>query len=114
MQDDLATLLDILNAAKRAQSFLGTADRNSFDDDLKTQSSVLHQILILGEAVKRLSVQFRNSHPDMPWREYAGMRDVLIHAYDSVDLDEVWKTMKTDVPKLIAYVQPLVPNTDAP
>ena len=45
---------------------------------------------ILGEATKRLSPEFRRLHPDLPWRAMAGMRDVLIHAYDQVDLEEVW------------------------
>jgi uncharacterized protein with HEPN domain len=51
---------------------------------------VIRCLEILGEATKRLSPEFRCLHPGLPWRAMAGMRDVLIHAYDQVDLQEVW------------------------
>jgi len=88
MPRDDATLLDILRAARLAVVFIGGLDQSTFLNDLKTQSAVLHQLLVLGEAVKRLSEEFRTSHPAIPWRMVAGMRDKLIHAYDAVDLDK--------------------------
>lgn len=54
------------------------------------QDAVIRCLEILGEATKRLSPEVRRLHPDLPWRAMAGMRDVLIHAYDQVDLEEVW------------------------
>lgn len=62
-----------------------------FRQDPKTQSAILHQITVMGEAVKRLSLAFLAQHPDIPWRQIAGMRDFLIHADNSVDLDTVWQ-----------------------
>jgi uncharacterized protein with HEPN domain len=62
-------------------------DQAGFLSDLKTQSAVLHQLMVLGEAVRRLATGFRESHPEIPWALMAGMRDKLIHAYDAVDLD---------------------------
>ncbi len=70
----------------------------------------MHQLLILGEAVKRLSDAFRNSHSELPWQMMAGMRDVLIHHYDGVDIDEVWNTVRKDLPKLLQIVEPLIPD----
>lgn len=110
MPRDDATLLDILKAARLAVVFKGDLDKSAFLDDLKTQSAILHQLLVLGEAVKRLSDEFRVSHSEIPWRMIAGMRDQLIHGYDAVDLDEVWKTMSTDIPHLIARLEPLEPR----
>jgi uncharacterized protein with HEPN domain len=107
MSRDDATVLDLLKAARLAVEFVGGLDRDGFLGDLKTQSAVVHQLLILGEGVKRLSDGFRSSHPEIPWRMIAGMRDKLIHAYDEVDLDEVWKTVTADVPPLIARLEPL-------
>ena len=113
MPRDDAILLDILKAARLALVFTGDLDRPAFLDDLKTQSAVLHQLLVLGEAVKRLSEGFRMSHPAIPWRMIAGMRDKRIHAYDTVDLDEVWKTVRIDLPPLIALLEPLEPRQEA-
>jgi len=61
----------------------------------------LHQLFIIGEAVKNLSAEFRTTHQQIPWKLIAGMRDKLIHEYNDVDLDEVWSTIKRDIPHLI-------------
>lgn len=110
MPRDETTLLDILRAARLAMEFKGASDRLTFSKDLKTQSAILHQLLLLGEAVKRLSEEFRARRPQVPWRVIAGMRDKLIHEYDAVDLDEVWKTVTSDIPQLIALLEPLAPR----
>lgn len=113
MSRDNAVVLDILKSVKLAKEFAGEPDKASFFRDLKTQSAVLHQLLLAGEAVKRLSENFRNAHPEIPWKDIAGMRDVLIHQYDDVDLEEVWKTIRTEVPKLIVLLEPLAPPKSA-
>lgn len=110
MPRDDATLLDILKAARLAVEFKGTLDKLAFLEDLKTQSAILHQLLLLGEAVKRLSEEFRTQYPEVTWRQVAGMRDKLIHEYDQVDLDEVWQTVSADVPRLLALLEPLAPR----
>ncbi len=109
MSRDKATLLDIASAATRILSFIDGLTREDFLEDTKTQSAVLHQLLVLGEATKRLSDEFRNEHSEIEWRLMAGMRDILIHAYDTVDLDEVWKTATKDVPDLLSQIKPLLP-----
>ena len=55
------------------------------------QDALIRCLEVLGEAVKRLSPELRDQHRDLPWRGMAGMRDLLIHAYDRVDLEEVWQ-----------------------
>ena len=112
MPRDDATLLDILRAARLAVAFKGDLDQSAFLNDLKTQSAILHQLLVLGEAVKRLSEEFRTRHSAMPRRMMAGMRDKLIHAYDAVDLDEVWRTVSIDIPHLITLLAPLEPRQE--
>ena len=108
MQRDEATLLDILTAGERIIEFKGDLDKTSFLRDLKTQSAVLHQLMIVGEAVKRLSPETRQSAPEIPWSLIAGMRDNLIHGYDDVDLDEVWKTSERDIPELMNCIARLL------
>lgn len=98
-----------MRAAQLASGFVIDMDQTAFLVDLKTQSAVLHQLAVIGEAVKRLSPAFRDAHPILPWRLIAGMRDQLIHRYDSVDLDQVWSTIQRDIPALRAAIAPLLP-----
>lgn len=109
MSRDEATLLDIARSLRLIIEFTREMNESDFLDDVKTQSAVLHQLLVLGEAVKRLSPEFRARHPEIPWVLIAGMRDNLIHEYDSVDLQEVWSTAERDVPRLLASLEPLLP-----
>ena len=112
MSRDSATLLDILKAARLAIEFREGMEKRAFLNDPKTQSAVLHQLLILGEAAKRLSAEFREQHPGISWKKISGMRDKLIHEYDDVDLAEVWKTVRSDMPRLIAQLELLAPGKE--
>jgi uncharacterized protein with HEPN domain len=109
MQRDEATLLDIARAADLVIEFKEGVGKAGFLQDIKTQSAILHQLMVMGEAAKRLSSEFRDRYPEIPWALIAGMRDKLIHGYDIVDLDEVWKTAEADVPDLLSQLQPLLP-----
>jgi len=109
-RDDNAILLDIAHAAALVAKFMTGKDRTAFLDEELTQSAVLHQILVLGEAAKRLSSEFRSRYPDVPWSNMAAMRDKLIHEYESVDYEEVWNTATKDIPGLLAWVEPLLPE----
>lgn len=112
MSRDSGTLLDIARATRLVIEFITGMDRDAFLHDKKTQSAVLHQLLVLGEAAKRLSMEFRAGHPEIPWLLIAGMRDKLIHEYDEVDLEEVWKTARRDIPDLLRFVEPLLPEEE--
>lgn len=92
---DLAALLDIAKAAQLCQEFVADMTQADFASDRKTQSAVLYQIAILGEAVKRLSQEFRSQHPDIPWAAMAGMRDKLIHDYEGIDVTRVWLILES-------------------
>jgi len=74
---------------------------------------VLHQLPVVGEAVKRLSPEFREGRPEVPWKKIAGMRDVLIHAYDDVDVESVYETLRTDVPDLLARLHDAAPDPES-
>ncbi|MGD1927726.1 MAG: DUF86 domain-containing protein [Leptolyngbyaceae cyanobacterium] len=106
---DQASLLDIAKAGQSALAFVDGLPLNDFATDLKTQSAVLYQIAILGEAVKRLSPEFRAQHSAIDWRSIAGMRDKLIHDYGSVNIKRVWATLQTSLPQLLTDIEPLLP-----
>lgn len=107
MSRDETTLADIARAAQLIVLFAKGMTADDFLADLKTQSAVLHQLMVLGEAVRRLSPEFRSSHTAIPWSLIAGMRDRLIHGYDVVDLDQVWQTVTRDIPELLIQIQAL-------
>ncbi len=110
MLRDEAAALDILTAACAAVEFLGDLTVDQLLRDARTQSAILHQLLVIGEAAKRVSLEYRAEHSDIPWRAMAGMRDKLVHEYDDVDLDEVWNTVKRDLPNLIGVLERIAPR----
>ncbi len=98
---------DILNAANLILDFVDGFNKETFVDDWKTRSAVLYQLTVVGEAVKRLSKEFRAQHTHIPWSLIAGMRDHLVHGYDLVDWDEVWQTANKDIPDLLKKIEQL-------
>ena len=110
MSRDAATLDDILAAAARIERFVAGLAQAHFVEDEKTTSAVLHELLVIGEASERLLATFRDANPSIPWRQIAGMRDKLIHAYDAVDLGEVWRTATVDVQAVATVLRPRTPS----
>jgi uncharacterized protein with HEPN domain len=110
---DDATLLDLVNAARLVVDWTSGLEKGDFLADRKTQSAVERQLEILGEATKRLSITFREQHPHIPWRQIAGLRDVLIHRYDDVNLDLLWETVAVAVPDLLAALEGFLPPEPA-
>lgn len=109
MSRDLAYLLDILDSARLAQQFAQGVDRGGLADDAMRQYAIVHSIQIIGEAARRVSEEYREMHPEIPWRSIIGMRNQLVHKYDDVDLDVVWRVVQHEIPELIALIEPLVP-----
>jgi uncharacterized protein with HEPN domain len=94
-------LRHILEAARRTIAYTEAMTCKRFFEDIKTQDAVIRNIEIIGEATKNLSDELRNNHPEIPWKNLAGMRDRLIHHYFGVNLDIVWGVVKEELPQLL-------------
>lgn len=78
---DLATEYDICECVRLIEGFVRGLDFGDFVEDERTQSAVILQVLLIGEAAKKLSAGFRQRFPQIPWSEIMRMRDKLIHRY---------------------------------
>lgn len=95
MNRDEASLLDIQHAIQRIILFSAGMAQSDLAANEEKQSAILYQIIVLGEATKRLSSEFRSLHSHIPWKDIAGMRDILAHQYDKVNLTNLWDSFTT-------------------
>jgi uncharacterized protein with HEPN domain len=110
MQRNKGLLLDMKRAVLLILQFAEQMDFDAFRSDLKTQSAVIHQFLLIGEIAKLLSEDFRKSNPEIPWSAMARMRDKLIHHYRGVDLREIWNAAELEIPKLLTFLNEKLPE----
>ena len=91
---------DVLKSIINIEEFTKGLNKERFYKDNLRQSAVIRQLEIIGEAVKNISSSFRERYPHIPWKDIAGFRDILSHAYFGVNLERVWNIIEKDLPKL--------------
>jgi uncharacterized protein with HEPN domain len=112
MRDDRGKLLDILEAIEKIQGRL-SVDREVFFGDEMLQVWAVHHIEIIGEAASRLTKELRNQYPSIPWADVISMRNLLVHHYFGIDLDQVWDTVLLDLPMLYKDIHDILDDLDA-
>ena len=99
MKDDKVYLTHIDEAIGKILCYT-SGGRDKFMGSAMIQDAVVRNFEIIGEAAKHLSHPVKKQCPDVPWRQVAGFRDVLIHDYMGVELEEVWRVVESDLPAL--------------
>jgi uncharacterized protein with HEPN domain len=110
MLRDKSSLIDILNACESIERYIKNKVFNDFDKDEMMQDAVIRKIEILGEASNRISEETKTRFPDLPWDKMKGMRNILIHMYDELDLNIIWDTVTKDIPPLKTRLSKLLPS----
>lgn len=103
-------LEDILESIGRIEQYAKGKTKDEFLDDYEKQDAIMKRLEVIGEAVKNIPTGVKKKYPGIPWRDMAGMRDILIHEYFGVLMERVWDTAKNDIPKLKKQISELLKN----
>ncbi len=107
MNRDRLYLTHILESIEKIETYT-RGGKDAFIADPMIQDAVVRNFEIIGEATKRLSGEAKALQPQLPWREIAGFRDILIHDYEGVDYLEVWNIVESHLPRLHQAVRGLL------
>lgn len=108
LKDDAIRFHHMLDAAREAVSFARGRVRGDLETDRQLVLSLVKDIEIVGEAAAQVTESGRAQAPDIPWQVIVAMRNRLVHAYFSINLDIVWQTVKQDLPTLIVQLEQVV------
>jgi uncharacterized protein with HEPN domain len=97
VRDTQERLRDIQEAITRITKYTSQG-RVVFDESELVQTWVVHHLEIIGEAARSISPEFKDVHPEIPWKQISGMRNILIHIYFGIDRDIVWAVVERDLP----------------
>jgi uncharacterized protein with HEPN domain len=110
-KDPRVYLAHILERARRIEEYIRDGEAAFFSDH-KTQDAVIRNFEVIGEAAKRVPDSFRTLHPEIPWQLMAAFRDVLIHAYEGIDVGRVWSVATRDLPHVKSALEAILPPLD--
>ncbi len=108
-EHDAVRLRHMIDAAREAISFAHRRERNDLETDRQLLLSLVKDIEIIGEAASRVTDPTRKELAAIPWNRIVAMRNRLVYAYFSINLDILWKTVQADLPNLIDLLERSVP-----
>jgi uncharacterized protein with HEPN domain len=105
---DSVFIAQMIEAAEAALEFCEGHTAEGFAGDRLVGYAVVRAIQLIGQAARGVSSDLQAAHPDIPWREMIGMRNVVVHDYADVDLALVWKTVRDDLPGLVERLRAIL------
>ena len=111
MKDQRVYLAHMLECIERIQSYTSGGEAEFLASRL-IQDAVIRNFQMIGESAKRVTDDFRDAHPEIPWKQMAGFRDVLIHDYLEVNRQQVWRVIEKELPSVKASIAGLLPPLD--
>lgn len=99
MKEDNVYLQNIFECILKIETYTKSGKEGFMSSDL-IQDEVIRNLEIIGEATKRVTQEIKEQHQEIPWRQMAGLRDVLIHDYMGISLKAVWNVIQNELPKL--------------
>jgi len=106
---DPAYLLDMLEASEKVQQYLKNKTFEDYLRDEMLQDAVERNLRIIGEAARRISEDLKQEHPEIAWRKIIAQRNVLVHEYNDIEIEEIWEVATFHLPRLIDQIRPLIP-----
>lgn len=101
---DRVRLLHMLEHAREAIQLVERLSRHDLDENRVVSLALVRLLEIVGEAAAKVTPETRARIPAVPWTEIVGLRNRLIHGYDSVDLDVLWRIIEGDLPALVSVL----------
>lgn len=102
---DPIRLQHILDAIDRITSFVEGYTEETLNEDVRTKHATAYNIQIIGEAVYKLTKEFKESHPEVPWSMIEKMRHILVHDYYQVNMHIMWAVITEDLPTLKSQIE---------
>ena len=88
--------------------FLGDMTLEKFLSDEKTKRAIGMTVINIGELTKNLSQEFRKNYPEVSWKKTAGFRDIVAHKYETLDMNDVYKTITEDFPEMKLQIEKIL------
>ena len=111
---DRRLLTYIADSILLIRRYLSEGGREAFENELLVQDAVLRRLETLAEAAGRLSLETKERHPEIPWREVYGFRNIAAHAYLDLHLERTWQIIERYLPELLSTVQAELASTGDP